>query len=116
LIGLGSQFAYNTHVILNNNHIDRHDVVNELTEVIPNQVPFFLGIAVYVFEGIGGVYNQRSAMKEPEKFPFILRIVNIILALMFIILSATSSMAIKKPVPDIILFSLPKQYSIVLFI
>jgi proton-coupled amino acid transporter len=57
---------------------------------IPENIPFFFGIAVFTFEGNGIVLSLHSSMREPHKYNNILILVTTIYVLMIIIIGTIS--------------------------
>lgn len=70
-------------------------------------LPLFFGIAVFNFEGNGVVLNLHSSMKEPEKFPPLMR--NVILSVIFILVTfaVCSYEAFGYKINDMVTLNLP---------
>ena len=69
----------------------------------------FLGTAAFAFEGIGLIIPIQEGMIRPEKFPFVLTAVMIILILVFTSIGALSYVAYGSAVKTVIISSLPQD-------
>lgn len=67
----------------------------------------FIGTAVFAFEGIGLVIPITEAMKEPQKFPKVLTLTMIGIALVFASVGAFAYMAYGSNVQTVVLLNLP---------
>jgi solute carrier family 36 (proton-coupled amino acid transporter) len=69
----------------------------------------FLGTAAFAFEGIGLIIPIQESMIRPEKFPFVLTSVMVILILVFTSIGALSYAAYGSAVKTVIISSLPQD-------
>ena len=67
----------------------------------------FFGVAVFNFEGNGVILNLHASMKEPEKFPAIMRNTLICVIALLVIFSVASYEAFGNTIKDIVTLNLP---------
>ncbi|KAL3229045.1 Vacuolar amino acid transporter 4 [Nakaseomyces bracarensis] len=72
----------------------------------PNGWSFFVGTAIFAFEGIGLIIPVQDSMRTPEKFPLILALVILSSGLLFISIAIIGYLAFGDEVETIILQSL----------
>jgi len=73
-------------------------------------IPYFFGVAVYCFEGIGMVLPVLNGMKKPSKFKAIWGGACISVALLYIIFGLLGYAAFRSNVADVITTNLPPLY------
>lgn len=74
-----------------------------------NDYVLFLGTAAFAFEGIGLIIPIQESMIHPERFPFVLTMVMVILILVFTSIGALSYAAYGSAVKTVIISSLPQD-------
>ncbi|KAG0172691.1 neutral amino acid transporter [Apophysomyces sp. BC1015] len=79
----------------------------------PLHFPLFVGTAAFTYEGIGLVIPITESMKEPQKFPMVLRRAIFFITLLFISMGAISYLAFGDNVQTIILLNLPSNDPVV---
>ncbi|KAI8876038.1 hypothetical protein K501DRAFT_232704 [Backusella circina FSU 941] len=79
----------------------------------PTLFPLFIGTAAFTFEGIGLVIPITESMKEPKKFPQVLKRTLCTITVLFISIGAISYMTFGEKVETIILLNLPSKDPIV---
>ncbi|KAF7723806.1 neutral amino acid transporter [Apophysomyces ossiformis] len=79
----------------------------------PSHFPLFVGTAAFTYEGIGLVIPITESMKEPQKFPTVLRRAIFFITLLFISMGAISYLAFGEDVQTIILLNLPSNDPVV---
>lgn len=79
----------------------------------PTLFPLFIGTAAFTFEGIGLVIPITESMKEPKKFPHVLKRTLCAITVLFISIGAVSYMTFGDKVETIILLNLPSKDPIV---
>lgn len=80
----------------------------------PNDYVLFLGTAAFAFEGIGLVIPIQESMTRPERFPFVLTMVMVILILVFTSIGALSYAAYGSAVKTVIISTLPQDSGTIL--
>ncbi|KAI8141706.1 transmembrane amino acid transporter protein-domain-containing protein [Fennellomyces sp. T-0311] len=75
----------------------------------PIHFPLFIGTVAFTYEGIGLVIPITESMKEPQKFPSVLRRALMAITGLFISLGAISYLAFGEDVQTIILLNLPSK-------
>ncbi|KAI7846675.1 transmembrane amino acid transporter protein-domain-containing protein [Circinella umbellata] len=75
----------------------------------PIHFPLFIGTVAFTYEGIGLVIPITESMKEPQKFPGVLRRALMVITGLFISLGAISYLAFGEDVQTIILLNLPSK-------
>ncbi|KAI9494583.1 transmembrane amino acid transporter protein-domain-containing protein [Zychaea mexicana] len=75
----------------------------------PIHFPLFIGTVAFTYEGIGLVIPITESMKEPQKFPGVLRRTLMVITILFILLGAISYLAFGEDVQTIILLNLPSK-------
>lgn len=73
----------------------------------------FVGTAIFTFEGIGLIIPVQSDMKEPERFPGLLKIVMAGITVLFVSVGAISYVAYGSNTETVLLLNLPKNNSVV---
>eukprot|EP00418_Pyrodinium_bahamense_P046225 CAMPEP_0179209688 /NCGR_PEP_ID=MMETSP0796-20121207/104579_1 /TAXON_ID=73915 /ORGANISM="Pyrodinium bahamense, Strain pbaha01" /LENGTH=313 /DNA_ID=CAMNT_0020914647 /DNA_START=336 /DNA_END=1277 /DNA_ORIENTATION=- len=71
-------------------------------------IPYFFGVAVYCFEGVGMVMPVMNSMKDPERFKLIWGSACVSVALLYLIFGSLGYMAFKSHVADVITTNMPK--------
>ncbi|KAI7884414.1 hypothetical protein K492DRAFT_142864 [Lichtheimia hyalospora FSU 10163] len=79
----------------------------------PMSFPLFIGTVAFTYEGIGLVIPITESMKEPQKFPGVLRRTLIVITTLFISLGAVSYLSFGEDVQTIILLNLPSKDPVV---
>lgn len=106
MIGLATQLSFNFSV-LEKHSPPVYELIDILKKVNVWNLPQFLGVAVYTFEGIGTLFSVRSTMKTPADFPHILKYQMIIIVMLFITFPAICYLTFQDDVPEIMIFTLP---------
>mmetsp|Transcript_91 Transcript_91/g.267 ORF Transcript_91/g.267 Transcript_91/m.267 type:complete len:295 (+) Transcript_91:3-887(+) len=70
-------------------------------------IPYFFGVAVYCFEGIGMVLPVMNSMKDPERFKFIWGSACISVAILYIAFGLLGYAAFRSSVADVITTNMP---------
>ncbi|CDH53321.1 amino acid transporter [Lichtheimia corymbifera JMRC:FSU:9682] len=102
VIGLGYMFYYDM-LQLSDVGVAHVDLWN------PSYFPLFIGTVAFTYEGIGLVIPIAESMKEPSKFPSVLRRVLGVITVLFIALGAISYLTFGEDVQTIILLNLPSK-------
>lgn len=79
----------------------------------PLSFPLFIGTLAFTYEGIGLVIPITESMKEPQKFPSVLRRALVVITSLFIALGAISYLTFGEDVQTIILLNLPSRDPVV---
>ncbi|KAI7863299.1 transmembrane amino acid transporter protein-domain-containing protein [Spinellus fusiger] len=103
VIGLGYLFFYDFKELHVSGMANVHLVWN------PLHFPLFIGTAVFTFEGVGLVIPIIESMKEPDKFPRVLRHTLMLITLLFVSMGTLSYLAFGSHVHTIILLNLPSN-------
>ncbi|KAI7869561.1 transmembrane amino acid transporter protein-domain-containing protein [Spinellus fusiger] len=106
VIGLGYLFYYDMRELV---HVGSAPVVYWN----PLHFPLFIGTAVFTFEGVGLVIPITESMKDPQKFPMVLKRALFFIALLFVSMSALSYLVFGDHVKTIILLNLPSKDPVV---
>ncbi|KAJ8656071.1 hypothetical protein O0I10_008294 [Lichtheimia ornata] len=106
VIGLGYLFYYELKQLV----VVGQGVVSMWS---PMSFPLFIGTVAFTYEGIGLVIPITESMKEPQKFPGVLRRTLIVITTLFISLGAVSYLAFGEDVQTIILLNLPSKDPVV---
>ena len=86
-----------------------------LTTVNLEKLPLLFGVAIYAFEGIGPIFDIRDSMQKPKEFPVIMKINTIFLLIVYTVFPLACVLTINK-IPEIVLFSLPKDSTLYLLV
>ena len=70
--------------------------------------PLFFGMAVFTFEGAGIILPMQSAMREPEKFPSILRNGCAAVTILYLCFASTCYMAFGENTEDLVTMNMPR--------
>jgi len=107
LFGLGYIYYYDIKVIV------EKGVAPSVAAFNPNDFAMFIGTAVYSFEGIGLVIPITESMRNPEKFPRVLWITLVIVAVLFTSVGSLSYAAFGSDIKTMVTMNLPQGSAIV---
>ena len=71
-------------------YVDQPELHQDLRYMDFSHLPLFFGVAVFNFEGNGVVLNLHASMKDPSKFPQIMRNVLITIITILVVFSISS--------------------------
>ncbi|KAI8376317.1 transmembrane amino acid transporter protein-domain-containing protein [Radiomyces spectabilis] len=80
-----------------------------IKNINPNDFALMIGTAVFSFEGVGMVVPIVEGMKEPEKFPRVLNIGMVIVAVIFILIGTIGYVAYGENTQASVVANLPRQ-------
>ncbi|KAL0081618.1 transmembrane amino acid transporter protein-domain-containing protein [Phycomyces blakesleeanus] len=102
VIGLGYLFYYDIKELV---------VVGKADVALwnPLHFPLFIGTAAFTFEGVGLVIPITESMKDPQKFPTVLKRALFFITLLFVSMGALSYLTFGDNVKTIILLNLPSK-------
>ena len=80
------------------------------------QIPLIFGVSAYAFEGIGTLFSIRGAMLRPKSFPTLVGIEMLLLTIILFLFPTVCVLALGDNLPEIVLFSLPKDNAYYLFV
>lgn len=115
VIGLGTQTIYNiqqAEQVPNFGSI----TLEEFRKFDLARLPLLFGVCIFAYEGIGVVFDIRASMKEPKTFRNLFKVEIIFLMLVYCLFPALCVVALGDNLPEIVLFSLPKDNLFFLFI
>jgi len=106
LTGIATQLSYDLDIIQSNPEVQRSFLENFTSMEISN-LPMFIGVAVYMFEGVGTFFNIRAAMARPSDFPILLKYQMFVVVLLYILFASLCYLALGANIPGIVIFALP---------
>lgn len=83
--------------------------VSDIRLFNPNDWTLFIGTAIFTFEGIGLIIPIHEAMKQPQKFPYVLAGVMIGITVIFVSMGALSYAAYGSDVKTVVILNLPQD-------
>ncbi|KAI9724480.1 MAG: hypothetical protein M1812_000548 [Candelaria pacifica] len=69
----------------------------------------FIGTAIFTFEGVGLIIPIQESMRKPEKFPFVLAFVMVVITVVFTSMGALSYAAYGSSTKTVILLNMPQD-------
>merc|ERR1712098_596207 len=83
--------------------------VSDITQFNPSTWTLFIGTAIFTFEGVGLIIPIQESMRHPQKFPFVLFVVMIIITVLFTSAGAISYAAYGSKTRTVVLLNLPQD-------
>lgn len=106
LLGYGTQIYYGVELLQ-----EKSNVVNGFLDQLSTfnfmQLPLLFGVAIYAYQGIGALFNIRSAMSEPKAVTKLLKIEIGFLMTLYSLFPLLNVVALDGRLQEIVLFSLP---------
>ena len=106
LTGISTQMSHDIDLIQQNSKVHEF-LLDNIFKFNVSNFPLFIGVAVYLFEGMGTFFNIRAAMATPTDFTMLLKYQMTAVVLLFIVFASTCYLALGDNIPGIVLFSLP---------
>jgi solute carrier family 36 (proton-coupled amino acid transporter) len=75
----------------------------------PSSWTLLIGTAIFTFEGVGLIIPIQESMKQPQKFPFVLGLVMVIITVLFTSIGALSYTAYGSKTKTVVLLNLPQD-------
>ena len=75
----------------------------------PSSWTLLIGTAIFTFEGVGLIIPIQESMRHPQKFPFVLGVVMIIITVLFTSIGALSYAAYGSKTKTVVLLNLPQD-------
>ncbi len=83
--------------------------VADIANFNPRDWTLFIGTAIFTFEGVGLIIPIQESMRKPEKFPFVLAIVMVVITVVFTSMGALSYAAYGSATKTVILLNMPQD-------
>jgi solute carrier family 36 (proton-coupled amino acid transporter) len=103
LLGLIYLYYYDIYTIAS------PDFKLDITLFNPESWTLLIGTAIFTFEGVGLIIPIQESMKHPQKFPFVLFVVMIIITVLFTSAGAISYAAYGSKTRTVVLLNLPQD-------
>jgi solute carrier family 36 (proton-coupled amino acid transporter) len=103
LLGLIYLYYYDIYTIASPNY------TLDITLFNPESWTLLIGTAIFTFEGVGLIIPIQESMKHPQKFPFVLFVVMIIITVLFTSAGALSYAAYGSKTRTVVLLNLPQD-------
>ncbi len=81
----------------------------DITLFNPSSWTLLIGTAIFTFEGVGLIIPIQESMRHPQKFPFVLGLVMVIITVLFTSLGALSYTAYGSHTKTVVLLNLPQD-------
>ena len=107
IIGMGA-LIYHDSQYLHDNPISGEILSSRFSTFQFSRLPLFFGIAVYSYEGIGVMFDIRSAMQKPKDFPKLVLFQFIIMTALYIAIPSLCYLTFGNQTNGIIFLNLPQ--------
>jgi solute carrier family 36 (proton-coupled amino acid transporter) len=81
----------------------------DITLFNPSSWSLLIGTAIFTFEGVGLIIPIQESMRHPQKFPFVLGLVVIIITVLFTSIGALSYTAYGSHTKTVVILNLPQD-------
>ena len=81
----------------------------DITLFNPSSWTLLIGTAIFTFEGVGLIIPIQESMRDPQKFPFVLGLVMIIITVLFTSIGALSYAAYGSKTKTVVILNLPQD-------
>ena len=85
----------------------------DITLFNPSSWTLLIGTAIFTFEGVGLIIPIQESMKYPQKFPFVLGLVMVIITVLFTSIGALSYTAYGSHTRTVVLLNMPQDNKMV---
>lgn len=88
----------------------------DITLFNPSSWTLLIGTAIFTFEGVGLIIPIQESMRHPQKFPFVLLLVMVIITVLFTSIGALSYAAYGSHTKTVVILNLPQDSHMVNFV
>ena len=81
----------------------------DITLFNPSSWTLLIGTAIFTFEGVGLIIPIQESMRHPQKFPFVLGLVMVIITVLFTSIGALSYTAYGSKTKTVVILNLPQD-------